>query len=374
VTVRPRIPAHLPSQREPGEATPEASRAAATVTVIVPAHNEEKGIASTIEGLLEQQAPGWLRISRIVVVVNNSTDRTLEIAKRYPVSVLEMRDNKHKKSGAMNHGWRICGQDSDFVLTMDADTVLLPDSVEKMAKELIARPELGAVCARYWAAGRGGLVHRLQRLEYARYDDMRELRGWRVNVASGAAAMYRQSALTDVVALRGKPEPWDNESLIEDYALTLDLKTRGWRVGAAPEAHVYTEPPATFRELWTQRLRWGRGGMDECLKRGWTAATRRDIGAYALFSLSVFFRVLWITMIVLMLVYDIPLRYALIGLVPVVAMWAERVTSAWRLRDKTVGDMALVAVLLVEDLYGFFLELCAVAAAMKCLCARRQAW
>ena len=54
-----------------------------------------------------------------------------------------------------------------------------------------------------------------------------------MNVASGAAAMYRRVALQDVVELRGRPEPWDNESLIEDYALTLDLKARGWRVGAA---------------------------------------------------------------------------------------------------------------------------------------------
>jgi hypothetical protein len=60
--------------------------------------------------------------------------------------------------------------------------------------------------------------------------------------------------------------------------------------------------------------------------------------------------------------------------VPVVVMWAERITSAWRLRDKTVGDMVLVAALLVEDLYGFFLELCAVAAAAKCLRNKRQAW
>lgn len=363
----------IPAQRVPARAA--ATRTAvSTVTVIVPAHNEEEGIASTIEGLLAQDAPEWLRITDVVVVVNNSTDRTAEIARRYPVTVLEMLHNPHKKSGAMNHGWQQHGRGSDFVLTMDADTVLLPDTVEKMAKELVENPVLGAVCSRYWAKGGRGLVRRLQRLEYARYDDLRELRGWKVNVASGAAAMYRQLALQEVVELRGKPEPWDNESLIEDYALTLDLKSRGWQVGAARGAHVYTEPPTTFRALWRQRLRWGRGGMDECLKRGWTRATRRDILAYALFSMSVFFRVLWILMLVLMLVYAVPLRYALIGLVPVAVMWAERVTSAWRLRDRTAGDMALVAVLVVEDLYGFFLELCAVAAASKCLRGKRQAW
>ncbi len=42
-------------------------------------------------------------------------------------------------------------------------------------------------------------------------------------------------------------------------------------------------------------------------------------------------------MLVLMVVYAVPLRYALIGLVPVVVMWAERVTSAWRVRGRTVA-------------------------------------
>jgi poly-beta-1,6-N-acetyl-D-glucosamine synthase len=89
---------------------------------------------------------------------------------------------------------------------------------------------------------------------------------------------------------------------------------------------------------------------------------------------SVFFRALWIAMITLMVVYSVPLAYALIGLIPVAVMWAERMTSAWRLRGRTMRDVLLVAVLIVEDLYGFFLELCAVAAATKCLAGKRQAW
>ena len=75
---------------------------------------------------------------------------------------------------------------------MDADTVLLPDTVAAMADELRGNAVLGAVCARYWATPGRGLVWRLQRLEYTRYDDLRDLRRWKVSVASGAAAMYRQ--------------------------------------------------------------------------------------------------------------------------------------------------------------------------------------
>jgi cellulose synthase/poly-beta-1,6-N-acetylglucosamine synthase-like glycosyltransferase len=339
----------------------------------VPAHDEEAGNAATIEGLLAQEVPDELAITGVVVVANNCTDRTAEVARRYPVTVLEMDHNPDKKAGALNHGWRETARDADLVLTMDADTVLRPDTVAAMAAELRGNAVLGAVCARYWATPGRGLAWRLQRLEYARYDDLRDLRGWRVSVASGAAAMYRGRALEQVAEGRGG-DPWDGASLIEDYALTLELKTRGWRVAAARRAHVHTTPPSTFRALWRQRLRWGRGGMDECLKRGWSTATRQDVLSYVLFGFSVFFRVLFLAMLALMVVYEVPFRYALLGLVPLAVMWLERITSMWRLPDRRVADVALVAVVLVEDVYGFFLELCAVVAAYRCLNARRQAW
>ncbi|PVY97284.1 cellulose synthase/poly-beta-1,6-N-acetylglucosamine synthase-like glycosyltransferase [Actinomycetospora cinnamomea] len=365
-------------RREKGRAPGRTAAAAVTtVTVLVPAHDEEDGIAATIEGLLAQESPEWLRIAGIVVIANNCSDRTAEIARRYPVTVLEMERNPDKKAGALNHGWQqACRgtEDADLVLTMDADTVLETDTVAAMAAELRGNAVLGAVCARYWATPGRGLVWRLQRLEYSRYDDLRDLRGWRVSVASGAAAMYRGAALEQVATVREAGVPWDGASLIEDYALTLELKARGWRVAAARNAHVHTTPPATFRALWQQRLRWGRGGMDECLKRGWSPATRTDCLSYVLFAFSVFFRVLFIAMLTLMIVYGVPFRYALIGLIPLGVMWLERVTSMWRLPDRGWRDVALVAVLVVEDFYGFFLELCAVVASWRCLNARRQAW
>ena len=214
----------------------------ATVTVLVPAHNEEQGIASTIEGLLNQRTPEWLKITDIVIVANNCTDRTAEIARRYPVTVQEMLHNQHKKSGAMNVGWASCGRDSEYVLTMDADTVLLPDTVAGMAAELVEDGTLGAVCARYWAkegarpavAAAAPRVRPLRRhARAARMARQRRQRRCGHVPAGGAAAGCR---------IARKAEPWDNASLIEDYALTLDLKTLEWRVASGRAAHVYTEP------------------------------------------------------------------------------------------------------------------------------------
>ena len=115
--------------------------------------------------------------------------------------------------------------------------------------------------------------------------------------------------------------------------------------------------------------------MDECLKRGWTASTRRDILAYFLFALSVFFRVVVdrddhpdddVQRSAGIRAHRAHPSGRDVGRTHDVRV-ARCAAGRWR-------DVLLVAVLIVEDLYGFFLELCAVAAATKCLAGKRQAW
>ncbi|KRE38542.1 hypothetical protein ASG73_06345 [Janibacter sp. Soil728] len=340
--------------------------------VLVPAHNEEGQIAATIESLLGQTH----RPHRIVIAVDNSTDETLTIAQQYPVTVMETLGNTARKAGALNQAWWRHARDADYVLTMDADTVLVPTALEGLVEALSADPDRGAVCARYWAkdSATRGLAWRLQRLEYARYDDGRDLRRWKVQVVSGAASLYRADVLREVSTRVRGGLPWDSKSLIEDYALTLDIKTLGHTVGAAPGAHVLTDTPATFGQLWRQRLRWGRGGVDECRKRGWTPATRRDILAYFLFGASSLLRLLWVAYVIALIYLGLGLAMSLIGLIPLVVMWVDRVTSAWRVPGRAWEDVLLSALLIVEDVYGVFLECCTAVAVVGSFRSTSQDW
>lgn len=341
-----------------------------SVVVIVPAHNESDQIAETIESLLRQTLPP----GRVVVAADNCSDDTVEIARRYDVTVMETVDNTARKAGAMNQAWLRYGQHAEHVMTMDADTTLLPNSIERLLESLLELRSRGAVCARYWAKDGRGLAWRLQRLEYARYDDKREIRGWGVQVSSGAASMYRGRLLRQVVEAHEREAPWDEGSLIEDYGLTLDLKTLGYEVRAASACHVLTDTPPTFRELWRQRQRWGRGGVDECRKRGWTRATRRDIAAYGLFAFGIVMRLLFVAFVVLLVVSGLPFALSLIGLVPIAVLWVDRVTSAWRLPGRDGRDLLIASTLLLEDAYGLFLEVCTLFAVVRSLRSARQAW
>lgn len=346
------------------------STAPHSVVVLVPAHNEAAQIGATIESLLAQSVPP----ERIVVAADNCTDNTVAIASQYPVTVMETADNAARKSGALNQAWLRYAQDAEFVLTMDADTTLRADTIQGLLESILAERTRAAVCARYWAKDGTGMAWRLQRLEYARYDDTRELRNWRVQVASGAASLYRGRVLRRVVDAYQRPGPWDDHSLIEDYALTLDIKTLGYQVRAAAGAQVLTDTPADFRSLWQQRLRWGRGGVDECRKRGWTTATRRDISCYGLFLFGMVLRLLWIAYVVALITVAAGFAFSLLGLIPLAFVWLDRVTSAWRLPQRGWIDVLISATVLAEDAYGLFLETCTAVSIVKRPRSTQQAW
>ncbi|MFD9812816.1 glycosyltransferase family 2 protein [Streptomyces sp. NPDC059080] len=95
-----------------------------TITVIVPAHNEEEGLPATLESLARQTAPP----DRVLVVDDASTDRTGEVAAAHGATVLRPPRNLGSKARAQNHALPHCT--TDLVLAVDADTVLAPDYIE----------------------------------------------------------------------------------------------------------------------------------------------------------------------------------------------------------------------------------------------------
>ncbi|MFX0134043.1 MAG: glycosyltransferase [Candidatus Hodarchaeota archaeon] len=68
----------------------DKTRSLPTVSVIVPTYNAEKNIANLIESLLNLDYP--TELLEIIIVDNNSNDRTKEIVKQYPIKLLEEKN------------------------------------------------------------------------------------------------------------------------------------------------------------------------------------------------------------------------------------------------------------------------------------------
>lgn len=251
-----------------------------TITVLVPAHDEEQAIGATLASLrMQQPAP-----DRVVVVADNCTDRTVAIARACGVEVIETVGNRHKKAGALNQALAALLPDqgeNDLVMVMDADTVLDPGFLASVVRRMTQDRGLMAIGGLFHGEDGMGLIGQFQRNEYARYArDLRRRRG-RVFVLTGTATVFRPRALRTVAAERGRMLPgvpgdvYDTLVLTEDNEITLALKVLGGLIVSPAECTVVTEVMPTWRALWAQRLRWQRGALENLGEYGLRPATFR---------------------------------------------------------------------------------------------------
>src|SRR4051794_8146044 len=257
----------------------------AKIILLVPAHNEEVGIVATMESVEAQT----LAPDRRIVICDNCTDATVPLARaRSGWDVWETVGNTGKKGGALNQAWDRLSDDlddDDFLVTMDADTLLDPHFVEnahaKYQEKRAKGHRLGGVCANFHGLELDSALGILQKMEYARAEKINRSRRGIAPVLAGAATMFSVRALREVHAARGRLyEP----VLTEDYELSLALRVRGYETMAPRSCRAQTDLMPTAQMLWAQRLRWYRGAF-ECLRDyGFVKGVRSDIGWIA-FSL-----------------------------------------------------------------------------------------
>lgn len=238
-----------------------------TITVLIPAHDEESCISETLSSLQSQSLPP----ARVLVVADNCTDATVRLAREAGVDVLETVGNTHKKAGGLNQALREVLPDlgdNDCVMVMDADTTLDAGFLEGAARRLTDDRALMAVGGLFYGEDGAGLIGQFQRNEYTRYQrDLRRRRG-RVFVLTGTASVFRPRALRAVAAERGHNLPgvpgdvYDTVALTEDNELTIALKSLGALMISPAECTVVTEVMPTWGALWAQRLRWQRGALE----------------------------------------------------------------------------------------------------------------
>ena len=252
----------------------------ARITVVIPAHNEETTLPATLMALRAQtRAP-----DRIVVMADNCTDATGEIAREAGCAVLESDGNQAHKAGALNQALaRLLPGfgPRDLVLVMDADTRLSSAFIETSALILERDPDVSAVGGVFTGDERSGLLAQLQRNEFARYARQLRSRRGRVFVLTGTATLFRPGALEAVALGRGDLLPgtrgkvYAESAITEDNELTLALKTIGAYVVSPFTCRVTTETMPTLATLWIQRLRWQRGALENLNDYGVLAATAR---------------------------------------------------------------------------------------------------
>jgi peptidoglycan/xylan/chitin deacetylase (PgdA/CDA1 family)/GT2 family glycosyltransferase len=223
-----------------------------TVSVIVPAYNEEKVISKTLASLGRLTYP-----VEVIVVDDGSTDTTVACATQYPVRVIQQPQTG--KAAALNRG--LAAATGDLIAIVDADSVLDPAFFDHVVGHF-TDPAVVGVAGNVKVGNRQRLLARLQALEYIiglNLDRRSQSQLNVIPVIPGAAGVFRRAA---VLAAGGYPA----DTLVEDADLTLRLLSGRGRVVFEPRAVAYTEAPETVRDVLRQRRRWSYGMVQVAVK------------------------------------------------------------------------------------------------------------
>ena len=224
------------------------------LTVVVPAHDEEQGIDACLASL---QAASLEPQPEIVVVADNCSDRTAEIARSRGVTVLERHEPERRgKVYALEFALDHLGdrdETPDAVLFIDADTEIDADAYRAVAWRL----DRGAQAVQlHYAAGDGtSTLARLRRLAFSLIHWSRPLGMARLGLGSGIKG--NGMALRWDVARAGL----GGGGITEDAAMTLALARRGVAVVFEPRATVRGYMAERYEQARTQDERWERGRL-----------------------------------------------------------------------------------------------------------------
>ncbi|HEX2915565.1 MAG TPA: glycosyltransferase family 2 protein [Chloroflexia bacterium] len=227
--------------------------------ILIPAHNESLTLPATLETIKQLRSGESQPEPKVVVIADNCTDNTAEIARSAGVMVLERHDQTLRGKGHALE-WAIAKLMQEYdqsqfsaLVIFDADTVPDPDFLQEAS----------------YALQCGGQV--LQ----GRYGVLKPNETWRSLLLYTALVIYNhirplgRASLGLSDGLRGngmvfrrailEQYPWQAFSLVEDLEYATRLALAGVPVTYVPEAQIYGQAASNRKQATTQRMRWEGG-------------------------------------------------------------------------------------------------------------------
>jgi len=227
-----------------------------TISILIPAYNEEKSIGKCIDSCLNQTR----KVDEIVVVNDGSTDKTLEILESYgdKVRVVDLEKNTGNKSKAQEIGLKYIN--TDIFISTDADTRLDENFVNYIMEELNDEKTVG-VCG-FIESEKDNFYTRVREINYILsqfiYKKAQNEIG-AIIVLAGCSSAFKTKIFKENVK-------FDHDNITEDLDFTYKLKLAGKKIRYDERAIVYTQDPNNFKSYFRQLYRWYSGGWT-CLKK-----------------------------------------------------------------------------------------------------------
>jgi len=230
------------------------------VTVLIPAHNEEKVVVQTVKSVLASDAASL----HVIVVNDGSSDNTGPLLDQFFGSDPRVRiihQVNRGKAAALRRA--LADAQTEIVITIDADTEIEPEAIRKLLRHF-SDPTVGAVAGNVKVGNRSRWLTRWQALEYITSQNM-EKRAFDllncITVVPGALGAWRKDAIEAAGGITA-------DTVAEDADLTIGIRRLGWRISYDEEAIAWTEAPETPGALIRQRFRWTFGTLQSFWKHG----------------------------------------------------------------------------------------------------------
>ncbi|MEI6708010.1 MAG: glycosyltransferase family 2 protein [Methylococcales bacterium] len=223
------------------------------LVVVIPAHNEEAGIAACIVNI--RASLNKTTGCDLVVIADNCQDATAEIARNAGARVIERQHDSNRGKGyALDYAFSLLlSEQVDGFIVIDADSrvdeQLICDFQYAFAQgfdALQCRYRLSNPDASYRA--------KLQRIAWLAFNDLRLLGRERLNVSVGI--LGNGFALSCKVL---QAVPYEAGSIAEDMEYHLRLVNKGYQVHFLDTVTVYSDAPNQSANAAVQRTRWEGG-------------------------------------------------------------------------------------------------------------------
>lgn len=231
------------------------------ITVLIPAHNEEKVIGNTVDAIMRSIYPKDKL--EVIVINDSSTDRTGEIlrerAKKYKnLMILEIQPplGAKGKANALNQGLKLAS--GDYIVVYDADNTPERRAILNLVRFIINNPNLGAVVGKFRTRNRDrSILTRFINIETLSFQWLVQAARnylWGLATIPGTNFIIRKELLNKIGG-------WETKSLTEDTELTIRIYQSGYRILWIPYAVTWEQEPEKLKVWFKQRTRWARGNL-----------------------------------------------------------------------------------------------------------------
>ena len=224
------------------------------VTLLIAAYNEEAFIKQKVENSLSLSYPeGRLKL---IFVTDGSTDRTVDILKKYSgIRILHASD-RSGKTAALNRAMKTVN--TPITIFCDANTILCEDAVLRIV-EHYKNPNIGGVAGeKRVAANAEDDAKAASEGIYWKYESiLKKIDSALYTVVGAAGELF--SIRTDLW------EHLDHSIILDDFVISIRINLKGYKIAYSPDAYAIERPSHSIVEEQKRKIRISAGAFQAML-------------------------------------------------------------------------------------------------------------